>query len=115
MSRPYQRIAQVVQAMSPEDKARWVIEAPLLGQEISDAEEQAMLAKMKPEEGRRYNAYLARWNRLRHNLLALAVMITEIKMKLLERDRILWYLHAAHRPGGQYPSWLTVHHPPAFR
>jgi hypothetical protein len=46
---------------------------------------------MKPEEGWRYNAYLQRWEVLKFNLQVLLHLVGEVKVKLLLRDRVLWY------------------------
>jgi hypothetical protein len=91
LTKQHKRLEQAVADLSPEDKARWLLEGPLLGAEISKAEEQRLLSKMTPEDGRRYNAYIARWDRLRRNMATLLTMAMELKEQLLLRDRILWY------------------------
>ena len=58
---------------------------------MSRLEEQRLLARMKPEEGRRYNAYVDRWRVLHENVRTLLHLAGEVKTKLLERDRVLWY------------------------
>ncbi len=91
MSKLEGRLDQLLRDMSPEDKARYFIQGPLLGHEVSDLEQCQLIDRMKPEEGRRYNAFLQRWHRLRRNLGMLLTMASEVKDKLLSRDRILWY------------------------
>ena len=91
MSKLEGRLDQLLRDMSPEDKARYFIQGPLLGHEVSDLEQSQLIDRMKPEEGRRYNAFVKRWNRLRHNLGTLLNIASDVKIKLLERDRILWY------------------------
>ncbi len=91
MTKHDQRIGKVLDDMSPEEKARWYIEGPYLGHDVTPAEARQLLDRMKPEEGRRYNAYLRRWDRLRGNLRNLLSMVVEVNGKLLGRDRILWY------------------------
>ena len=91
MSKLDSRLDQLVQGMSPEDKARYLIESPFRGHAVSDLERRQLFDKMKPEEGRRYNAFAERWKRLRHNMVILLNMASEIKTRLLMRDRMLWY------------------------
>ena len=91
MSKLEGRVDQVLRNMSPEDKARYFIQGPLLGHEVSDLEQRQLIDRMKPEEGRRYNAFVERWNRLRQNLSTLLNVASDVKIKLLQRDRSLWY------------------------
>src|SRR5690348_6154972 len=82
MTRHDQRMVRLVEAMSPEETARWFIEAPILGQAVS------------PAEQKRYRAYCRRFERLRPNLRVLMDRLTDVQTRLLERDRILWYHRA---------------------
>ncbi len=91
MSVSSKRLDRVVEALSPEAKARWLIEGPLLGHDVNRAEEQHVLDSLSPEDGLRYNAYLARWDCLRDNLRSLISICGAVKSMLLERDRLLWY------------------------
>ena len=91
MSVSSKRLDRVVEALSPEAKARWLIEGPLLGHEATEGEAQRVLASLSPQEGRRYNAYISRWRRLRDNLRFLLSMCSSLHVTLLERDRLLWY------------------------
>ena len=91
MSKLDGRVDQLLRDMSPEDKARYFIQGPLLGHEVSDLEQSQLIDRMKPEEGRRYNAFVERWKRLQHNLGTLLNIASDVKIKLLQRDRILWY------------------------
>ena len=91
MSKLEGRVDQVLRDMSPEDKARYFIQGPLLGHAVSELEHRQLIDRMSPEEGRRYNAFVERWYRLRQNLRTLLTLASEVKDKLLLRDRILWY------------------------
>ena len=91
MSKLDSRLDHILQGMTPEDKARYLAESLFMGHEVSDLERRQLFDKMKPDEGRRYNAFVGRWMRLKNNMVILYNMASELKNRLLLRDRMLWY------------------------
>jgi hypothetical protein len=92
------RLQDIIKGLSPEDKARLVIEDLLRNKPVlSPVDRRKMLAAMGPEEGRRYNAVVDRYHILKDNLDTLSSMADDVKMKLLHRDRLLWYRDALKR------------------
>jgi hypothetical protein len=92
------RLEDMIKGLSPEDKARLVIEDLLRDKPVlSPVDRRKMLAAMGPEEGRRYNALVDRHRILQHNMGTLDLLADDVKMKLLHRDRLLWYRDALKR------------------
>jgi len=94
MSTLEKRLETIIKSLSPEEQARIEIEDifrsdPL----ISPADQRRMLASMSLEEGRRYNAYIDQYSRLKAKVVLLQNLANGAKVDLLERDRILWYHH----------------------
>jgi hypothetical protein len=88
----------MIKGLSPEDKARLVIEDHPRDQPVlSLGDRRKMLAAMGPEEGRRYNSVIDRYHILKDNLDTLNSLADDVKMKLLHRDRLLWYRDALKR------------------
>ena len=76
----------IIKGLSPEDKARLVIEDHLRDKPVlSPGDRRKMLAAMGPEEGRRYNSVVERHHILKGNLDALSSLADDVKMKLLHR------------------------------
>ena len=85
----------MIKGLSPVDKARLVIEDHLRDKPVlSPVDRRKMLAAMGPEEARRYNSIVERYHILKDNIDTLSSLADHVKMKLLERDRLLWYRYA---------------------
>jgi hypothetical protein len=92
------RLEDIIKSLSPEDKACLVIEDHLRVKPVlSPVDRHKMLVAMGPEEGRCYNALIDRHHILQHNIEILDLLANDIKMKLLHRDRLLWYRDALKR------------------
>jgi hypothetical protein len=92
------RLEDIIKGLSPVDKARLVIEDHLRVKPVlSPGDRRKMLAAMRPEEGRCYNALVDRHHILQHNIGILDLLADDVKMKLLHRDRLLWYRDALKR------------------
>jgi hypothetical protein len=92
------RLEDIIKGLSPEDKVRLVIEDHLRDKPVlSPVDRRKTLASMGPEEGRRYNSVVDRYHILKDNLDALSSLADDVKMKLLHRDRLLWYRDALKR------------------
>jgi len=86
------RLTGIIGKLSPEEKAKLVIEDIFRDEPaLSPDAKNKMLQTMGAEEGRRYNAYIDRYSRLKNEVVFLQDMANKVKMDLLERDRILWY------------------------
>jgi len=86
------RITGIIGKLSPEEKAKLVIEDIFRDELVLSPDAQnKMFQAMGAEEGRRYNAYIDRYSRLKNVVVFLQDMANKVKMDLLERDRILWY------------------------
>ena len=89
------RVDDIVGGLSPEDKARVAIEDLLRAEPvISPTDYRKMLGAMRSEEGRRYNAFIHRFQTLKRNLDRLMHLVNDLKKQLLDRDRLLFYLRA---------------------
>jgi len=92
MAKVARRIDGVIKALSPEEKAQLMIEDQFRPDPIlSDVEVQGLLRAMNAAEGHRYNAVISRNNILRHNIDILGLLVEEMRTRLLERDRVLWW------------------------
>jgi hypothetical protein len=92
MSRAEKRLEDIIKGLSPEDKARLAIEDMFRSEPVlSESDYRKMMASMSSEEGRRFNVIASQYNSLRDNIRTLEHLATDIKTKLLVRDRILWW------------------------
>ncbi|HZA23901.1 MAG TPA: hypothetical protein VFA32_15085 [Dehalococcoidia bacterium] len=92
------RLEDIIEGLSPVDKARLVIEDHLRDKPVLfPVDRRKMLTAIGPEEGRRYNSVVDRYHILKDNLDALSSLADDVKMKLLHRDRLLWYRDALKR------------------
>ena len=72
MNKQRKQQEKMIDGLSPEDKARWVIEDQLRDPRTLSAEElRRMKNAMEPDERRQYNEFLRRWEELRVHLLIL--------------------------------------------
>ncbi len=95
MSSGEKRLDDVIKGLSPEEKARLVIEDLFREKPVlSPANGRTMLHEMSPEEGRRYNALVERHETLKRNVRTLSHLAEGAKTQLLMRDRILWFYRA---------------------
>jgi hypothetical protein len=86
------RLTGIIGKLSPEEKAKLVIEDVFRDEPVLAPDAQSkMLQAMGAEEGRRYNAVIDRYSRLKNEVVFLQDMANKVKLDLLERDRILWY------------------------
>ena len=84
----------IIEGLSPDEKARIAIEDLLRPTPmISPSDYRKMLAAMEVDEGRRFNAFISHFQILRQNLDRLLYLVMELQTHLLNRDRVLWYLH----------------------
>ena len=89
------RLQDIIAGLGPENKARLVIEDVYRDEPIlSPLEIRRMLLVLGSEEGRRYNAVIARHQVLGDNLDRMGDMVLQVHICLLERDRMLWYIQA---------------------
>ena len=89
------RLEAIVEGLSPEEKAKLVIEDLFRGEPVlSPLNRCKMLASMTPEEGRRYNSALDRYDRVKSNIGILDRLANSVRKQLLMRDRILWFERA---------------------
>jgi hypothetical protein len=89
------RLADIMEKLSPEEKAKLIIEDLFRDKPtLSPKAQQKALRAMNQEEGLRYNAYLDRYNRLKGALRLLQDMGYQAASDLYARDRILFYQHA---------------------
>lgn len=95
MSSGEKRLDDIIKGLSPEEKARLVIEDLFREKPVlSPANCRRMLDEMSPEEGRRYNAVVERHETLKRNVRTLSHLAEGAKTQLLMRDRILWFYRA---------------------
>ena len=88
------RLTGIIGKLSPEEKAKLVIEDLFRDEPVLSPQARSkMLQAMGAEEGHRYNAFVDRYNRVKAEVVLLQGMANEAKVDLLERDRILWYHH----------------------
>ena len=86
------RVDDITGDLSPEDKARLLIEDMVRPEPaVSESDRRKLLKGMRGQEGQRYNSFLDRYRLLFHNLLALLVMALDLEKDLYARDRMLWY------------------------
>src|SRR3989304_478077 len=95
MASPEKRLEDVVKGLSPEEKAKLVIE-DLFREEpvLSPGNRGKVLGAMSDDEGRRYNAVIDRYAALGSSIRTLGCLADEARRHLLMRDRILWFLRA---------------------
>src|SRR3972149_4421050 len=95
MGSPEKRLEDIVEGLSPEEKAKLVIE-DLFRKEpvLTPWNRHKMLGAMSDDEGRRYNTVLDRFKDLKSNAMTLEQLADEARRHLLMRDRILWYERA---------------------
>jgi hypothetical protein len=90
-----QRIGDIINGLSPEDKARLVIEDQFRDEPVlSPVARRLMLDAMGVEEGKRYDAVVDKFNQLKDLVSLLGIMATDAKIRLVERDRLLWVRYA---------------------
>ena len=66
-------LEDIIKGLSPEDKAKLVIEDVLRDKPVlSYSQRRKMLQAMSSEEGRRYNLFMVRFETIRQNLAALS-------------------------------------------
>ncbi len=93
MNKQRKQQEKMIDGLSPEDKARWVIEDQLRDpRTLSSAERRRMKNAMEPDERRQYNEFFRRWEELRVDLLILEQLTGCVKQMLLNRDLILTYV-----------------------
>ena len=89
------RLNGIIGKLSPEEKAKLVIEDLFREHPVLSPEARSkMFQAMGPDEGHRYNAYVDRYNQLKAEVVLLQDLADGAKVDLLERDRILWHHHA---------------------
>ena len=95
MGSPDKRLEDIVKGLSPEEKAKLVIE-DLFRKEpvLTPWNRHKMLGAMSDDEGRRYNAVLDRFEKLKSNIRTLGHLADRARRHLLMRDRALWYERA---------------------
>lgn len=95
MTTTTKRLADIMENLSPEEKAKLIIEDLFRDKPtLSPKAQQKALQAMNREEGLRYNAYLDRYNRLKGALRLLQDMGHRASGDLHARDRILFYQQA---------------------
>ena len=95
MTTTTKRLADIMEKLSPEEKAKLIVEDLFRDKPtLSPKAQQKALRAMNQEEGLRYNAYLDRYNRLKGALRLLQDMGYRTASDLYARDRILFYQHA---------------------
>ena len=97
MTTTTKRLADIMEKLSPEEKAKLIVEDLFRDKPtLSPKAQQKALRAMNREEGLRYNAYLDRYNRLKGALRLLQDLSYQASGDLYARDRILFYQHALH-------------------
>ena len=97
MTTTTKRLADIMENLSPEEKAKLIIEDLFRDKPtLSPKAQQKALRAMPREEGLRYNAYIDRYNRLKGSIRLLQDMSYQAANDLYARDRILFYQHALH-------------------
>ncbi len=89
------RLKDATTGLSPEEKARLAIEDIFRGEPVLPSPERhRLLDAMSNEEGRRYNAVLARYETTKRHVTVLSRLVDALREQLLLRDRILWFQRA---------------------
>ena len=92
MATPNKRLGDLIKGLTPEEKARLLIEDRLRAEPyFSPAECAQMLAAMSPTDSHRYNSFLERYQNSVGNLKTLGLLTSRVEELLLNRDRMLWY------------------------
>ena len=95
MGSPEKRLEDIVKGLSPEEKAKLVIEDLFRKEPVLTASNRyKMLDALSDDEGRRYNAVLDRFEKLKSNAMTLGHLVDRARRQLLMRDRALWYERA---------------------
>ena len=95
MGSPEKRLEDIVKGLSPEEKAKLVIEDLFRKEPVLTLwNRYKMLDAMSDDEGRRYNSVLDRFEKLKSNARTLGYLADRARRQLLMRDRILWYERA---------------------
>lgn len=95
MTSPEKRLQEIISGLSPEEKARLAIEDALRQEPVlSPGDCDRMVLALTPQDGRRYNRVIERYQSLLANLRLLSQLVDEARRQLLLRDRILWFERA---------------------
>ena len=88
------RLEEIIKDLSPEDKARLVVEEPLRSEPLlSNIPSNKLLASKNQAERKRFHAFLRQVDTTTDCVLRPMVILGQtIEEALLERDRVLWYL-----------------------
>ena len=95
MTSPEKRLQEIINRLSPEEKARLAIEDALRQEPVlSPSDCHRMVRALSSQEGTRYNRVIDRYQSLLANLRLLTLLVDEARRQLLLRDRILWFERA---------------------
>lgn len=95
MTRLDKRLNAIIHDLSAEDKARLIIEDEIRTEPtLPKSERREMHGALGPKERIAYDAFIARYETLRINVLVLSHMTSPIVTSYLLRDRVLWFLRA---------------------
>ena len=95
MTRVENRLKDVFNGLSPEDKARLIIEDQFRADPVlKPGDVYKMVARIKPDEGFRFNKIISGYNSLIRNFSTMTDLSDQIRKRLLQRDRFLWYRRA---------------------
>ncbi len=95
MTSPEKRLQEIITGLSPEEKACLAIEDALRKEPVlSPGDCHRMVRALTPQEGRRYNRVIDRYQSLLANQRLLSLLVDEARRQLLLRDRILWFERA---------------------
>ncbi len=95
MTSKEKRLEEIINGLSPEEKARLAIEDAFRKEPaLSPGDHHKVVRALKDQERNRYDRVMDRLRALLPSLRLLVDLVGEVKSQLLLRDRILWYERA---------------------
>ena len=95
MTSKEKRLEEIINGLSPEEKARLAIEDAFRKEPaLSPGDHHKVVRALKDQERNRYDRVMDRFRALLASLRLLVNLVEEAKSQLLLRDRILWYERA---------------------